>query len=66
MIKIFIALTFVSIYLIGMPLLVIWSLNNLLTTNIEYNYLTWSSVLILYIVIDNLLNGSYRSRNNDK
>lgn len=51
MIKILILFLFLLGFVITMPLAIIWSINNLISNPIPYNYYTWCSVLVLYILL---------------
>ena len=51
MFKILIVFLLILAFVISIPLVIIWSINNLILNPIPYNYYTWCSVLTLYILL---------------
>jgi hypothetical protein len=46
--------------LVGMPLLMIWSLNTLFSLNIDYSLVNWAAMLFLFVGFNALVSTSVK------
>lgn len=49
--KLIVFLLFITALIVGMPLIIIWSLNTLFSFNIPFTFATWFATLILAGVV---------------
>jgi len=61
-----IIITFVLFSLLVLPLIIIWSLNNIFKLGIVYNIQDWASILALLIILNAIFRGSPTAPKKDK